>query len=389
MPWQETHVVDLREKFIVEIMKKHRSLTECCAEFGVSRKTGSKWLQRFFQGGVPSLLDLSRRPHHSPQAVSEAVAELVVAARQAHPLWGPRKLRAWLTNRDAATRWPASSTIGDLLKRRGLVGKRRRRQRTPCATQPLAAATESNLVWCADFKGQFRVAGVYCHPLTITDAYSRYLLRVTALDSENDELAKMVFEATFREFGLPLRIRTDNGRPFATTALGGLSQLSVWWVRLGITPERIAPGHPEQNGRHERMHRTLKDATARPPKPSAEQQRRAFDDFVREYNQERPHESLGQRTPASVYSPSPRPYPEELPDPEYPPEFQVRRVYKDGRVSWNNTPIHFGKLLAGQALGFEQVSEGRWQVWFGPIYLGLLIELANGKIEFIPNKPKE
>lgn len=387
MPWMETHVMDQRELFVEEVLKKRKRVLECCEQFGVSRKTAYKWLQRFYQGGMPGLVDWSRRPHRSPFAVSEDVADLVVAARKAHPLWGPRKLRAWLVDHERETLWPAPSTIGDLLKRRGLVDGRRHRRRTPQATQPLAAATEPNVVWTVDFKGCFRVAGRYCHPLTLADAHSRYLLQLQSLDGESFGLVQPVFESAFREFGLPLRLRSDNGSPFASRGLGGLSRLAVWWVRLGITPERIEPGHPEQNGRHERMHRTLKDETARPPRVSAEEQQRAFDRFRREFNDERPHEALGQRTPASCYKPSQRQFPEEAPDPEYPLEFVVRRVYNNGQIRWNCDKLVLGEVLANQAVGFEAVSDGRWQLWFGPIYLGLVIEERKGKNSFIRSKP--
>lgn len=387
MPWRETHVMDQRAMFVEEVLKKRKPLLECCEQFGVSRKTAYKWLQRFYQGGMPGLVDCSRRPHRNPFAVSEDVAGLIVAARKAHPLWGPRKLRAFLAQHEPETSWPAPSTIGDLLKRRGLVEGRRRRLRTPQATQPLAAATEPNVVWTVDFKGCFRVAGRYCHPLTIADAQSRYLLRVQSLDGERFVPVQGVFESAFREFGLPLRIRSDNGSPFASRGPGGLSRLSVWWVRLGITPERIEPGHPEQNGRHERMHRTLKDATARPPRVSVEEQQRAFDAFRREFNDERPHEALGQRTPASGYAPSRRRFPEEVPDPEYPSEFEVRRIYPNSQVRWNFAKLMMSDVLANQAVGFEPVSDGRWQLWFGPIYLGLVIEEGKGKNSFIRCKP--
>jgi transposase InsO family protein len=333
------------------------------------------------------LADRSRRPLHVPQAVSEEVAAAVVAARKQHPLWGPRKLRAFLAERAPQQHWPAASTIGLLLKERGLIPERRRRIRTPMPTQPLAAATEANVVWCTDFKGCFRVGGQYCHPLTISDAFSRYLLRVQSVEAERFEHVQPVFEAAFREYGMPWRIRSDNGAPFASKALGGLSRLSVWWVRLGITPERIVPGHPEQNGRHERMHRTLKDQTAKPACSSSELQQGAFDAFRQEYNHERPHEALAQKTPASRYEPSRRAFPERLGDPEYPPEFELRRIGENAQLRFHGAHLSLSEVLAGQEVGIEEVSDGRWQLWFGPIYLGTITAAGKGRLELHRNVP--
>jgi putative transposase len=388
MPWKEADVVGLREEFVAEVVKSRLPVSLVCEHFGISRKTGYKWYQRFIEGGRSSLVDRSRRPHRIPWAVGETVAEVLVELRKRHPLWGPRKLLAWLQEREPETRWPVASTIGQVLKQRGLVTQRRRRRRTPYPTQPLAAATEPNVVWTADFKGCFRVNGRYCHPLTIGDACSRFLFRVQALEGEKHGPVRRVFESAFLEYGLPLRIRSDNGSPFATRTYGGLSELSVWWVRLGIVPERIVPGHPEQNGRHERMHRTLKAQTAQPPRPTEELQQAAFDEFRQEYNQERPHEALGQRTPASVYTRSPRAMPEELPDPEYPEHFEVRRTYKAGRVCWQGKMVNLGIVLEKEAIGIEPISDGHWQFWFGPVYLGLYCEEGKGKFSFIGNGSK-
>jgi transposase InsO family protein len=388
MPWKEADVVDLREEFVAEVLKKHLPVALVCEHFGISRKTGHKWLQRFLEGGRSCLVDRSRRPLHMPWLVREEAAAAIVELRKLHPLWGPRKLRIVLRDRQPDERWPAASTIGLILKQRGLVLGRRRRLRTPYSTQPLASATEPNVVWTGDFKGCFRVGGRYCHPLTIGDACSRYLLRVQGLEREKYGPVKEVFESAFREYGLPLRIRTDNGSPFASKALGGLSKLSVWWVRLGILPERILPGHPEQNGRHERMHRTLKAHTARPPRRTTEEQQAAFDDFRKEFNQERPHEALGQRTPASCYTSSPRTMPEELPDPEYPEHFEIKRAYKTGHFCWKGIQFVLGRVLQKEAIGLEPISDGRWQLWFGPVYLGLLCEEGRGKHTFIRNKQK-
>lgn len=386
MPWKETQAVDERRKFIEEWLRTRAPMRELAERYGVSRKTAYKWRDRYHQGGLSALPDASRAPLTRPNRVDEQTAELIVALRQKHRLWGPKKLKAWLHANDPETKWPAASTIGELLKARGLVEGRRKRRRTPLSKQPLAAATESNIVWSTDFKGQFRVGGRYCFPLTITDNYSRFLLTVRGVGDEREATVKPIFERAFREYGLPYRIRSDNGAPFASRAIGGLSKLSIWWVKLGITPERIEPGKPQQNGRHERMHRTLKAETAKPPMPSAELQQTAFDNFIQEFNYERPHEALGQKPPASLYVPSSRVMPPEPSDPEYPSEFLVRRLDDTGKLSWGGTKTYVAHMLEGEAVGIEDVDDGVAQLWFGPIYLGLLRQLGKQKVELFENK---
>jgi len=387
VPWKESSTVQQREKFIEDWLKHHRPLVELCQEFGISRKTGWKWISRFMNEGLPGLVDRSHRPHVVPHAVDEKTIEALIALRKRFPLFGPKKMRAWLEKNEPQRQWPAASTIGAVLKTHGLIEERRRRIRTPMPTQPLSMATAPNVLWCTDFKGCFRVGGSYCHPLTLSDGFSRYLLRVQAVAAERFELVRPIYESAFREFGLPLRIRSDNGAPFAAQAIGGLSRLSVWWLKLGITPERIKPGHPEQNGQHERMHRTLKAQTASPPRPNAEQQQRAFDEFVAHFNNERPHEALNQQTPASVYAPSSRQFPTEVGEPCYPTDFQVRRITKSGVLKFASSEVGVGSVLSNEAIGIEEIGEGRWQLWFGPIYLGLLTQLANRKVELLKNLP--
>ena len=388
VPWKETCVMDQREAFVSDWLARKSTLSALCEGYGISRKTGSKWVQRFYEGGRGGLVDRSRRPLRIPHRVTAEVAEAVVGARKKHPLWGPKKLRAWLERKDPDTSWPAPSTIGLLLKERGLIAERRKRLRTPRSSEPLSAATEPNITWCTDFKGCFRVDGKYCHPLTISDGFSRYLLCVQAVKAEKAEFVMPQFERVFREYGLPLRMRSDNGAPFASKAVGGLSRLSVWWIKLGITPERIDPGSPQQNGRHERMHRTLKDATARPPRDDAAAQQRAFDEFRECYNQERPHEALANQTPASVYRPSTRPFPVELSDPEYPNVFEVRRTNKKGLMNLFGGYALLSAVLADEVIGIEAVDDGRWRLWFGPIYLGLLSKEGRGRLEFLKNESK-
>jgi transposase InsO family protein len=390
VPWKELNIVDERRAFIAEWLKRKEGFGELCDTYGISRKTGYKWVQRFYDGGISGLLDRSRRPHRLVNKVSEEIEEVVVKARERYPTWGPKKLKAWLAKQDPETRWPAESTIGALLKRRGLVLNRRKRTRTPHQTQPLAAATEPNAVWTTDFKGAYRVAGKYCHPLTIADAHSRFLLKLHPLEGERFSLVQPVFERVFREYGMPYRIRSDNGSPFASRqSVGGLSRLAVWWVRLGITPELIEPGHPEQNGRHERMHRTMKAEGVHPGRSREGEQERLLEQFRVYYNEERPHEALGQRTPTEVYNHSPRTFPEDLPEPEYPREFVLRRVQKEGHFTWNGCRTRVGKVLGGQEIGVEPISDGRWQVWFGPIYLGLIVDEGRRKSLFLKNDLKE
>jgi transposase InsO family protein len=304
----------------------------------------------------------------------------ILACRRAHPTWGPRKLRTVLQQQDGNIQWPAPSTIGDLLRRSGLsVGLTPRPRSTPSA-DPLGEALAANRIWCADFKGHFCTGdGRRCDPLTVTDAYSRYLLRCTSVAKMDYGHVRSLFEATFRRYGLPEAIRTDNGQPFASVGLAGLSRLSIWWVRLGINLQRIAPGCPQQNGKHERMHRTLKAETATPAAPTLAKQQRKFDAWVKEFNFERPHEALAMATPASYYQKSPRAYPERLAELEYGSDYQTRKVDAAGYVRWKVAKVFVSNTLWGQVLGLRQVCDRYHQVKFGPIDLGLLDE-RNGRL---------
>jgi transposase InsO family protein len=294
-------------RFVFEYEQDERTMSELCERYTIARETGYVWLRRYREHGVPGLVELDRAPRRHANQTSVEVERAVLDLRQAHMRWGPRKLKHVL-ERDQPTRhWPAASTMGELLKREGLVVGRKKRRKTAPYSEPLAHADGPNRVWCADFKGWFRTGdGERIDPLTISDAHSRYLLRCQTVAKTNTERARAIFEAAFREYGLPAAIRTDNGAPFASSALAGLSRLAVWWMKLGIVPERIAAGHPEQNGRHERMHRTLKQETAQPAAANRRAQQRAFDRFRQEYNQQRPHEALEMKTPAAVYTPSAR-----------------------------------------------------------------------------------
>ena len=374
MPWTETRAMDERMRFVVEYDLDELSMAALCARYGVSRKTGYKWLARAGELGLSQLGDRSRAPRHHPNQVCDDVEQAVVAMRGAHPTWGPKKLRRRLEDADAQASWPARSTIAELLRRKGLVVPRKPRRRATPSTQPLAHADASNAVWCIDFKGWFRTGdGRRCDPLTISDAFSRYLIRCQAVEDTSGPGIRPLLEAAFREYGLPWAIRSDNGSPFASRAVGGLSRLSVWWIKLGIVHERIEPGKPQQNGRHERMHLTLKRETACPPAGTGRAQQRRFDAFLKEYNEDRPHEALGLATPASRYAPSPRPYPAREPEVTYPADWLTRMVRVRGEVKFKG-PFFLSAALIGEPVGLEPIDGRHWRVHFGPVALGIFDE---------------
>jgi len=350
------------------------SVAQLARDFGISRKTAYKWLWRFSGDGVEGLRERSRAPHRHPNATPIEVVQAVLRAKAAHPTWGPAKLQpppeAVLA--EGRTGWPTTSTRGSILARHGLVTPRRRRRRIAPWLQPFQHAEAPNTVWCADFKGWVRTRdGTRCDPLTVSDAYSRMLLCCQIVSKPDYSHVRPVFERIFREYGLPLAIRTDNGPPFASVGAGGLSPLSAWWIKLGISPERILPGHPEQNGRHERMHRTLKGETMKPPAATPKAQQQRCDAFQREYNNLRPHQALGQIPPAALYEPSPRPYPHQVRDPHYPAFAQARRVRSNGQIKWRGQLVFISEALVGELVAVTEQANG-WLVSFGHIPLGLL-----------------
>jgi putative transposase len=375
MPWMETAPVDQRRDFVKAYRTRSWTMSELCDRFSVSRKTGYKWLRRAEREGWRGLEDRSRRPLSSPFQTSAAVEAAIVAVKRAHEGWGPRKILDYLERREPRLPLPAVSTASRLLDRHGLVkrGWRRRRWRHPSG--PRVRPVAANEVMTADFKGQFRTGdGVYCYPLTIADEYSRYLLCCKALSSVRTEEARPAFERLLRSVGLPKAIRTDNGAPFSATGLHGLCALSVWWIRLGIQHQRIRPGKPQDNPCHERMHRTLKRATARPPAANARAQQRRFDTFRLEYNEERPHESLGGETPATHWRPSPRPYPARLPEPQYAGHLEKRLVSNAGCFRFKKQVIFISQALAQEWIGLEEVEDGIWSVYFYDVLLARLDE---------------
>ena len=375
MSWKETCPMSERILFVSEALRRQRTMEQLCLAYGISRKTGYKWLERYRQGGEPALADRSHARLHQEQAVAPEVVGQLLGLKRKHPHWGPATLRECLRRSAPERTWPAVSTVGEILKRHGLVKPRARRRRLPpnqgsTLVQPYAA----NVLWCTDFKGEFRNGDQrYCYPLTLTDAYSRYLLACRGLRAPTTELVRPWMERAFREYGLPLVIRSDNGPPFAsTTGLAGLSRLSVWWIKLGIAPERIAPGKPQQNGRHERMHRTLKQETTQPPAAHARAQQRLFDAFVMEFNHDRPHAALQMRSPAQLYEPSSRPYPQRMAPIEYPDGYEVRRVRSNGEIKFLGQHLFLGEALIGEPVGLQRVAEQTWQVNFSFLPIALL-----------------
>jgi putative transposase len=372
MAWRASSVVDQRKKFVEQYDSGEWSMAELCRIYGISRQSGYKWLGRSEQEGEAGLADRSRAAHCHPNQTARRVEQQIVALRHQHPSWGPRKLQFVLQKKKPKIKWPATSTIGALLKREGLVVARKHRRKTPLYTQPLQHAGRANDVWCADFKGWFLTQDRdRIDPLTITDAASRYLLRCQAVEKTNTEHVLAIFEAAFRQYGLPCGIRTDNGPPFASRAIAGLSPLALYWMKMGIVVERIEPGHPEQNGRHERMHRTLKAETASPAAANRRAQQQAFDRFQQIYNHHRPHEAIAMCTPASCYATSPRPHPGKVPVPEYDSDWQVRKVRSCGRFGWKGNGIFISETLRDEPIGLQLVEEDMWLVHFASFPIAL------------------
>ncbi len=374
MPWKESCRVSERMRFITRLESGER-MSDLCREFQISRKTGYKLVQRWKTKGPQGLFDESRKPVRSPHRVAEPVVKAILKLKAKYPTWGAKKLRAKLASSQPGIRVPAQSTIHLMLEKRGLVKKRKRRRPVPVSDTPLAAPNAPNELWCADFKGQFQLQnGKYCYPLTITDNFSRSILACIALENTRVEPSLAAFRLTFEEFGLPQAIRTDNGVPFATTGIGGLTKLSAFWVRLGIKLQRITPGKPQQNGCHERMHLTLKRETTRPSGLNVLQQQERFDKFVKVFNEERPHEAIGQRCPAHLYHRSQAVLPELLPL-KYPLHDRTCRVYKHGHINFfqrKRGHVYVGKALVGENVGLRELVDGSWLMSYADLDLGYI-----------------
>ena len=384
MPWKESSVVEERLRFVARLLDGE-PMTDMCAEFGISRKTGYKIFNRYKEHGLEALTDRSRRPVRYANQLPPPVESLILRLKRDKPHWGARKIRELVVRRLAGdVRIPARSTIHAVLDRHGLV--KRMRKKRPCATgTALSQGATPNALWCADFKGEFLLGnGRYCYPLTVTDHASRYLLLCEALESTREDLTVTAFEQLFRERGLPQAIRSDNGVPFASpNGLYTLSRLAVWWLRLGIGIERIKPGHPQQNGRHERMHLTLKKEATKPAGANFLQQQARFDAFTDEFNTERPHEALDMKIPAEVYEPAPRRY-EGLPEINYPFHDREVLVTACGRICMHRKKINISTVLAGQKLGIREVDDGIWLVSFMQYDLGY-IDLEQRTLQTIDN----
>lgn len=375
MPWNEVKPMDQKIHFVTFCLKGDQSMTELCRLFGISRKTGYKWLDRYERHGDDGLKDRSRTPQRIPHKSSQDVVDFVIAQRKKHPTWGGRKIAQKARKIAPHLDLPSETTLHEIIRRAGLVKPRRRRRQSAHPGRPLTCPEAPNDVWTVDFKGHFKTRdGCYCYPLTILDEFSRFMLSCQGLRSTGYDGAIKTFRRVFEEHGLPQAIKSDNGVPFATTGLARLSVLSVWWIKLGIRPVQIEPASPSQNGRHERMHRTLKSECTLPAQGNLSAQQRRFNAWSDEYNFDRPHEALAGDYPSDVYQPSRRAYPCKLPAVEYPEHFEVRRVTHARWFRWHNRPVQVGAALRHQDIGLEQVEDRLWAVYFAWKRIGFLDE---------------
>lgn len=383
MPWKETCIMDERTKFIGQILSGEK-MTAVCREFGISRVTGYKIWNRYQEYGIKGVYDQSRAPHKHPNQTPFEIEHLIVRLKKERPNWGAPKLREIIGNKYPTIKLPATSTIHSVLDRHDLVNKKKKRRTLFKATASyLSNPTEPNDLWCTDFKGQFRTGDKkYCYPLTLTDAVSRFLISCEALSSTEEAPCFSVYEQAFKEHGLPIAIRSDNGIPFASgNSLWNLTKLSLWWIRLGIKIERIEPGNPQQNGRHERMHRTLKLETTNPARNNLLQQQETFDHFKEQFNAERPHQALDMKRPSDVYKKSIRGY-KGLTDITYPDCDKIILISNCGRICFKKYKIHLSKSFANQSIGIKEVDEGIWKAEFMNYDLGYFDEESK---KFAPN----
>lgn len=381
MPWMETCPVKERMRFVMVVESGLFSMAEACERYGISRVTGYKWWDRYQKEGAKGLEDRPRRPQTSPGRTPKRVETLIIELRKAHTTWGPEKLLDVLNRQHPELQLPARSTVAAILKREGLIERPRRRRNHRHPGRPFVEVRKPNDLWTADFKGEFKTLdGRYCYPLTIADQDTRYLLACEGLLSTRSQWARPVFERVFREHGLPGAILTDNGAPFAVwNAICGLSALGVWWIQLGIRHHRIEPGKPQQNGRHERMHRTLKAEATRPPGANLRCQRAKLDAFRKEFNEDRPHQALGQKRPSEVWRPSPRSYPMKTPKPEYPAHHEKRRVTSVGHIKFKNKLVFLSSNLLGETVALEEIDDGVWSIYYYDVLIARL-DQRNGEV---------
>jgi transposase InsO family protein len=391
MSWKGVTIMDQRVRFISEYLKAYFSFIELCKQFEISRKTGYKWIKRYLEFGTVGLRDKSRKPHHCPHQTDDELVQDILQTRLKHPNWGPKKLLQIISVHHPYKDLPAISTTAGILKRNGLIipGKRRLRRKHPGC--PKTTTNKPNDIWTADYKGHFKMKnGQYCYPLTVCDMHSRYLLGCEAHEAISLKSSKSHFTRLFKEYGLPERIRTDNGVPFASSAIARLSALSVWWISLGIYPEQIEPGKPQQNGKHERMHLTMKKEATLPPEKNLPEQQARFDRFRKEYNYDRPHEALGMQTPSTVYKSSERRMSKRIRPYDYPLHFEVRRVSRNGGIRWKHLWVNVSHTLMEEYIGFEEIEDGIYNIYFYDFLIGRFFEEISrikDVIERVPTRP--
>lgn len=377
MPWTETEPMNEKIKFISAYLgKKEESFTVLCTRFNITTKTGYKYVNRYKELGIDGLKESSRATRTHPNQISSYVEENILEVKARYPTWGAKKIFNWLIQERGDCSWPVKSTIETVLKRHHLIKSSKRQRRVTSYKEPLALCTRPNDIWSIDYKGQFKLGNnQFCYPLTVTDNFSRYLFAVDGAYEISGKQTKNVLMQLFNEFGLPLFIRSDNGSPFATNGLGGLSKISVWLIKLGITPERIRKGHPEENGRHERMHFTLKQETTRPPKSNLREQQECFDNFKLIFNEQRPHEGIQFNRPARLYTPSERKLPHKLNEVEYDSSFlDTRRIRTNGTMKWIGKEIFVSETLIGETIGLKPYSDEEWLIHFSHLPIGIFNE---------------
>lgn len=372
MPWKKVETMDQKIKLIA-LWQSEENISEIANELGISRKTAYKWINRYQLLGLDGLKEQSRAPRSHPNRTSDEIQERIIEEKIKRPKWGPKKIIKRLQDLDPKEKWPTPSTASYILDKNNLVKPRKKRIRVPPYTKPFMECNAPNDIWSIDYKGQFQtLSKQICYPLTITDNYSRYVFDIKALQGPRYEPTRAAMEAIFKEYGIPKAIRSDNGQPFAGRAVGGLSKLSIWWIKLGIRPERIDLGHPEQNGRHERMHKTLKENTTNPPGFDLREQQKKFDEFLYEFNFERPHEAINMQTPASVYKRSSNEYSDINLAVDYETEFEVRRVRPNGEIKLNGHLYFLSELLPGENIGLKKINDDLYQMFFSFHHLGFI-----------------